>query len=201
MHVYQGATDQNFRRPQYRQSSRMIRASRHPPKRAPSRLVSRRKFIGAERPQHLAQLCGTLWTEGGFKPSLRRGPSLARRLQALLTHLCQVEFLGAPVGRRRFDPDQTIPLQRQDVASERRAIHDHVPGERVDRQRSQPFEPGENRELGCAKATRRQELIVELRDVPSRRSDSETVAFLGPWWGCGRHPQILATAKPSVLGN
>ena len=170
-----------------------------PAERDPSRLVSSCKFTGAERPQHLAQLRCMPRTEGRFKSRLGRGPSLVRRLQALLTRLCQVEFLGAPVGRRRFDPDQAIPLQRQDVAPEGRTIHDHVPGERFDSQRSEPLEPRENRVLGRAQAARRQELIVKLRDVPSRRWNGETVAFLGSWWDCGRHRQILATAKPRIL--
>src|SRR5258708_38200392 len=63
-----------------------------------SRRVRRRKFTGTKHLEHLAQLCRTPWTEGGFKSHLGRGPSPAGRLQAFLARLRQVEFLGAPVG-------------------------------------------------------------------------------------------------------
>ena len=49
----------------------------------------------------------------------------------------------------------------------------------INRQRSQPFEFREDRELGRAQASRRQELIVNLGDVPCRRADGEAIAFLG----------------------
>jgi hypothetical protein len=74
-------------------------------------VAGRPEFACDDHPEHFAQLCGTLWTESGFKSRLGLGPSLMRHLQALLTCLGQVEFLCALVGCRRFDPNETVALQ------------------------------------------------------------------------------------------
>jgi hypothetical protein len=140
-------------------------------------LSRRRELGGNDRPERRTQLRGALDAEARFESRLRLRPGLERFLEAFFTGFGQVEFLGAPVGCRPFDPNQTIPLQRQDVAPERRPIHHHASGECVDRQWSQPFELRKDRELGRAQACRRQELIVKLGDAPSRRADSEAIAF------------------------
>ena len=161
-------------------------------------LSRRRESGGDDRPERRTQLRGALDAEARFESRLRLRPGLERFLEAFFTGFGQVEFLGAPVGCRPFDPNQTIPLQRQDVAPERRAIHHHVPGERVDRQRSQPFELRKDRELGRAQACRRQKLIIKLGDVPSRRADSEAIAFLRARYGIHGHRQILNARKACI---
>jgi hypothetical protein len=95
-----------------------------------------RKIASHYRPQQPTQLCGTPAPEHALKARLRDSPSFARRLQSFLTGFGQAKRLGAVVGGIRFDLDQSISLQRQDVASKRRAVHHHVGGERVDGQRS-----------------------------------------------------------------
>jgi hypothetical protein len=109
---------------------------------------------------------------------LRWRPRFERGLQTFFACIGQVEFLGTAVGGDRFDPDQPITLQRQDIAPERRTVHDHVLGKGVDGQRPPLFELRQNRELGRAQPDRRQELIIKLTNLPSRGSDCEAVAIL-----------------------
>jgi NAD(P)-dependent dehydrogenase (short-subunit alcohol dehydrogenase family) len=114
---------------------------------------------------------------------MRLRPRLERGLQTFFACIGRAEFLGTAVGRDWFDPDQPIPLQREDVAPERCAIHDHVVGKGVDGQRPPLFELRQNRELSRAQPDRCQELIIKLTNVPSCGSDGEAVAIL--WSGQG----------------
>src|SRR5262249_340997 len=150
-------------------------------------VVRRRELARYDGPQHCAQVRRAPGTESGFKSRLRCRPSLHRRLQTLLTRLGQVELLGAPVGCGRYDPDQTVPLQGEDVASERRAIHHHALSKRIDCQRSPAPDLRPARTLGDQQCDRCEELIVELGYVPSGGSDSEAVAILWCWHCYGWH--------------
>jgi len=94
-------------------------------------------------------------TESGFEPRLRLHPAFRGCLEPLLASPGQVQLLAAAVGRSRLDPDQPVALKRQDVPAERRAVHDHFGGKRVDRHRTLPSQPRQKRELGGAQAARR----------------------------------------------
>jgi hypothetical protein len=80
-----------------------------------------------------------------------------------------------------------VSLQGLDVTPQRRAIHHHVLGKRIDRERTLPLELRQNRELGDAQADRRQELIIELGYVARGGADGEAVAIVGSWQCYGRH--------------
>ena len=108
-------------------------------------------------------------------------------MDPLLARLGEMQFLGAPVGGGRRDPDQPVALERQDVAAERGAVHHHLRGERVDGQRTLPLELRQNRELVRAQAGGREELIIRLGDVARRRAHGVAVAFGGAGFHIGRH--------------
>src|SRR6266536_1621690 len=110
---------------------------------------------------------------------LRVRPAFRGGLEPLLASPGQVQLLAAAVGRSRLDPDQPVALQRQDVAPERRAIHDHLRRELIDGHRRLPSQLREDGELGRAQAARRQEPVVELRHVPSSLAHGEAIACPG----------------------
>jgi len=94
-------------------------------------------------------------TESGFEPRLRLHPAFRGCLEPLLASPGQVQLLAAAVGRSRLDPDQPVALERQDVAPERRAIHDHLRRELIDGHRRLPSQLREDGVLGRAQAARR----------------------------------------------
>jgi hypothetical protein len=68
-------------------------------------LSRRRELGGNDRPERRTQLRGALDAEARFESRLRLRPGLERFLEAFFTGFGQVEFLGAPVGCRPFDPN------------------------------------------------------------------------------------------------
>src|SRR5262249_26378804 len=158
---------------------------------AGGRLLPRREFARRRGSQQLAQVASAFGSEHGFKSRLRLGPAFERRLQALLARLGQAQLLGTAIGCSRPDADQPVPLQRQDVASKRGAVHHHVLGKRVDRQWTLSLEPREDGKLGRAQAARRQETVVGLTQASRRRAHGEAVALLRCLSGTHRHRSIL----------
>src|SRR5712671_5762444 len=161
-------------------------------------LVRRYELDCCDGPEHCPQVGSAPGTEGGFELCLRPRPLLHRRLKALFARLGQAEFLGAAVGFIWFDRNQPVPLERQDIAPKRGAVHHHLLGEPVDRQRSLPFQPRKDGELRHAQAGGRQELIIELGYVPSRRSNGEAVAFATRWQGFSSHRSILSAKNVHI---
>ena len=92
----------------------------------------------------------------------------------------QAQLAAAAVGGGGDDLDQPVALQRQDVAAERRAIHDQQTRERVDRHRTLAPQPAQYRELGGAQPDRREKLVIELRDMPRRLADRQAIALRKP---------------------
>src|SRR5260370_10727887 len=150
-------------------------------------LRRRRELAGSDCAQQRPQLGGALIAEPCFEARLRLCPCPEPGLEPLLADLGQVKLFCAPVGWCRFDPDQPVSLQRLDVTPECRAIHDHLIGKGVDRERSSALELRQDGELGGAQPGGRQELIIELGAVASGGADGEAVAILRSWQAYGLH--------------
>ena len=76
--------------------------------------------------------------------------------------------------------DQAATSQGLEVRGERRAIHRHLAGQGIDLEWAQPFQLHKDRVLGRAQTAGREELIIELRDMPRRRPDGEFVYIERP---------------------
>ena len=110
---------------------------------------------------------------------LRLAPQAARNTKPLGACLGQVQLLAAAIQRPVLDADEAVTLQRQHGTSQRRTIHDQLARERVDRQRSQPFQLRQDRKLRRAQPGRRQALVVELGDVTGGLAQRQAIAFRG----------------------
>src|SRR5580700_7616395 len=122
---------------------------------------------------------------------LRLRPTYFSALETRVTGLGQPQNLTAPVGRIRLDRDQVVALEGPDIAAERRAIHDQIRRERVDRHRALALEPREDPILGGAQPGGRQIPIVELGDVAGSLAQGEAVAIGRIWKRCRNHGQPL----------
>src|SRR5262249_9510627 len=91
-------------------------------------VVSTREFARHDRSQQATQVRTALDSKDALKSRLCCGPSISRRKEALLASFGQVKVFGAAVRCGRFDPDQSVPLQRQNIPAEGGAIHHHVLG-------------------------------------------------------------------------
>ena len=89
---------------------------------------SRREVAGDYGAQNGAKIRRTLGAEAVVKARLRPHPGLAPGLQPLFPGFGQMQFLGATVGPESVDLDQSVPLKRLNVATERGAIHRHFLG-------------------------------------------------------------------------
>src|ERR1700720_2793115 len=145
------------------------------------------QIAGDDGAQHGAKVRGAFGAEAAIKPRLRPFPSLAPGEQAPFAGFGEVEFLGAPVAGGYFDLDQTVALERQSIAAERGAVHDHLFGQGIDRHGTKPLELGQNRKLRDMQSDGRQELVEELRHVPYRRANDKTIAVFLLERGIERH--------------
>jgi len=109
---------------------------------------------------------------------LRLLPGFAAGLQPLFARFGEMQLFSAAVGRGCFNLDQSIALERKNVAAERGAIHDHFLGQGVDRHWAEPFQLCQNRKLRHVQSNGGQELIVKLRHVAGCGADHETIAVL-----------------------
>src|SRR5262249_37718541 len=138
------------------------------------------------------QPCGASAAEGCFKSCLRLGPARAGCSQPRRAGLGQTQYLAPSVAAARHDVDQSFALERQDIAAERGSIHDQGFGQGIDRHRSREPQPYQDRKLGGAQPARRQKLVVELRNVPTRLAQRQAIADLGPRASLGAHRRMVA---------
>src|SRR3984893_4001843 len=78
---------------------------------------------------------------------LSLAPQPPRNTKPLGACLGQVQLLAAAIQGSVLYAYESVTLQRQHRPSQRRSIHDQLAGERIDRQRSQPFQPRQDRKL------------------------------------------------------
>ena len=103
-----------------------------------------REVASDDGAQHGTKIRRTLSAEAAIKPGLRLFPRLAPGEQALFAGFGQVKLLGATVGGGGLDLDQTVALERQNIATERSTVHDHFLGHAVDCHRTKPFQFGQD---------------------------------------------------------
>jgi len=82
------------------------------------------------------QVLGSFGSERRLEMPLRVDPPLRRRLEASHAGIGQSRRLAPAIAAAPLDDDQAVALQRQDIPSEYRPIHDPIPGKNVDRHRS-----------------------------------------------------------------
>src|ERR1700722_16749902 len=159
-----------------------------------SGLTSRRgrggKIGGRNLAQQGAQARRALIAEGGCKLPLRLLPALVPRQQPFEAGVRQSQLLAPPVLSPRRDTDKAVALERQDVPAKRGPVHHHLFGQRVDRHRPLPSQPGEDGELGRAQARRGQIPIIKLRHMSRRLADSEAGAVPNRRQLIGRHHEF-----------
>jgi hypothetical protein len=98
-----------------------------------------------------------------------------------------MQRLAAAVAGQRFDPDQPIPLQRKDVAAQRRAIHHHIGCKRIDGHWPLSLQLGQNGKLRGAQSGRCEKLVIGRSHVARRLAHREAHAAPRMGWGIGAH--------------
>jgi len=86
--------------------------------------------------QEGAHVGGALRSERLLELPLRFHPSLHPRLKTGFAGRGHPQLFAPAIAAAPLDDDQAVALQRQDIPSERRPIHDPIPGKNVDRHRS-----------------------------------------------------------------
>src|SRR6516162_1874811 len=134
-----------------------------------------------------AHVGGALRSERLLELPLRLHPSLHPRPKTGFAGLGDPQLFAPAVTAALFDSDQAVALQWQDVPPQRRAVHHHLRGESIDRHWAQSPQLGENGKLRRAKPARRQQLIIELCDVPCGLAHREAVAIIRSRISAPRH--------------
>src|SRR5579871_231137 len=127
----------------------------------------------------VAQIASPRRAEGTLEARLRARPGRECRGEARGAGAGETELLAAPVGFAAPDRDQTVALQRQNIAAERGAAHHQIGGQRIDGHWPLPFELRQDRILRGAQAAWTEEAVVKLRYLARRLPQCQTIANRG----------------------
>src|SRR5258708_13132769 len=98
-----------------------------------------------------------------------------------------MEFFAPAIALSSPDGNESIPLQRLDIPSERRPVHYHLFSQGIDGHCPRLLQLGKDRELRRAQARGQKIVVIKLRNLPRRLAQGRAIAPFGLQFAGGAH--------------